>query len=117
MQMGLILDDFGTGHTALNNLRRYPVRAVKIDRTFIEEITEKPASAAMASTIIVMAHAVNKSVVAEGVETIEQLDFLRERGCDIAQGYYLARPLPAAAMSEMLMGRLPVLQSEAAARA
>jgi diguanylate cyclase (GGDEF)-like protein len=117
LQMGLILDDFGTGHTALNNLRRYPVRAVKIDRTFIEEITENPASAAMASTIIVMAHAVNKSVVAEGVETIEQLDFLRERGCDIAQGYYLARPLPAAAMSEMLIGRLPVVQAETAARA
>ena len=85
---------FGTGHTALANLRRYPVASVKIDRSFVDELTDSPASAALASTIIVMAHALEKQVVAEGVETIEQLDFLRERGCDIAQGYFLARPLP-----------------------
>jgi diguanylate cyclase (GGDEF)-like protein len=103
MDVGLILDDFGTGHTALNNLRRYPVRAVKIDSSFIEGVAESAAAAAMAGTIIVMAHALDKQVVAEGVETLEQLDFLRERGCDVAQGYYLARPLPVATMTEMLM--------------
>jgi EAL domain-containing protein (putative c-di-GMP-specific phosphodiesterase class I) len=100
--IGLVLDDFGTGLTALNNLRRYPVHTVKIDRSFIEEVAVNPAAAALASSIIVMAHAVGKKVVAEGVETIEQLEFLRERGCDVAQGYYLARPLPAATMSDLL---------------
>jgi EAL domain-containing protein (putative c-di-GMP-specific phosphodiesterase class I) len=102
--VGLVLDDFGAGLTALNNLRRYPVHAVKIDRSFIEEVAVNPAAAALASSIIVMAHAVGKKVIAEGVETVEQLEFLRERGCDIAQGYYLARPLPVAAMSDMLQG-------------
>jgi diguanylate cyclase (GGDEF)-like protein len=117
MGAGLILDDFGTGHTALNNLRRYPVRAVKIDRSFIDEIAVNPASAALAETIVVMAHALGKQVVAEGVETIEQLEFLRERGCDIAQGFYLARPLPVLAMTELLMGRQPQVEVEEAARA
>jgi diguanylate cyclase (GGDEF)-like protein len=100
--VGLVLDDFGTGLAALNNLRRYPVHTVKIDRSFIEEVAVNPAAAALASSIIVMAHAVGKKVIAEGVETVEQLEFLRERGCDVAQGYYLARPLPVAAMSDML---------------
>ena len=102
----LTLDDFGTGYSALGHLRRYPVRTVKIDRSFIEDIAVNPSSAALAETIIVMAHKLGKQVVAEGVETIEQLDFLREQGCDIAQGYYLARPLAAIAMAELLEGRL-----------
>jgi EAL domain-containing protein (putative c-di-GMP-specific phosphodiesterase class I) len=101
----LTLDDFGTGHTALANLRRYPVGAVKIDRSFVEELAENPAAAALASTIIVMAHSLGKQVIAEGVETIEQLDFLRERGCDSAQGYFMARPLSAHDMTELLVGR------------
>jgi len=67
-------------------------------------VAVNPAAAALASSIIVMAHAVGKKVIAEGVETVEQLEFLRERGCDVAQGYYLARPLPVAAMSDMLQG-------------
>ena len=105
MGLGLTLDDFGTGHAALNNLRRYPVRAVKIDRSFVEEITENYSAAALAGTIIVMAHALDKLVVAEGVETIDQLDFLRERGCDVAQGYYLARPLPVSDLTDLLRGQ------------
>jgi diguanylate cyclase (GGDEF)-like protein len=105
MGVRLTLDDFGTGHTALANLRRYPVGAVKIDRSFVEELSENPAAAALASTIIVMAHSLGKQVIAEGVETIEQLDFLRERGCDSAQGYFMARPLSAHDMTELLVGR------------
>jgi diguanylate cyclase (GGDEF)-like protein len=110
--VALTLDDFGTGHTALANLRRYPVSAVKIDRSFVDEVAVSTSAAALASTIIVMAHALEKQVVAEGVETLEQLDFLRERGCDVAQGYFLARPLPAAAMTELLLGRNPEVISE-----
>jgi diguanylate cyclase (GGDEF)-like protein len=113
--VGLALDDFGTGYSALNHLRRYPVRTVKIDRSFIEDVAENPASATMAEAIIAMAHTLGKKVVAEGVETVEQLDFLRERGCDIAQGYYLARPIAAAGMSELLAARLPALPDVTAA--
>jgi EAL domain-containing protein (putative c-di-GMP-specific phosphodiesterase class I) len=111
----LTLDDFGTGYSALGHLRRYPVHTVKIDRSFIEGVAVNPSSATMAETIIVMAHKLGKQVVAEGVETIEQLDFLRERGCDIAQGYYLARPLAPSAMGEMLQGRAPAWRDDAAA--
>ena len=89
----LALDDFGTGYSSLNYLRQYPIGTVKIDRTFLEEVPQNPASATLVETIVVMAHALGKRVVAEGVETVEQLDFLRERRCDIAQGFYLARPL------------------------
>ena len=113
--VALTLDDFGTGSTALANLRRYPVTSVKIDRSFVEELGDNASAAALASTIIVMAHSLEKQVVAEGVETIEQLDFLRERGCDVAQGYFLARPLPAAAMTELLLGRSPDIAQEQSA--
>ncbi|MEO7773554.1 MAG: EAL domain-containing protein [Steroidobacteraceae bacterium] len=115
MGVRLSLDDFGTGESSLTNLRRYPVRAVKIDRSFIEDLPGNPASASIAETIIVMAHSLGKVVVAEGVETVEQLDFLRERRCDVVQGYYLARPLTTVAMSEMLMSRQPVLHGELSA--
>jgi diguanylate cyclase (GGDEF)-like protein len=111
----LTLDDFGTGYSALGHLRRYPVQTIKIDRSFIEDVVVNPSSATFAETIIVMAHKLGKQVVAEGVETIEQLDFLRERGCDIAQGYYLARPLTAASMAEMLQGRVASWTDGAAA--
>jgi diguanylate cyclase (GGDEF)-like protein len=113
----LTLDDFGTGHTALANLRRYPVGAVKIDRSFVEELADSPAAAALASTIIVMAHSLGKQVIAEGVETSDQLDFLRERGCDLAQGYFMARPLSASDMTEMLIGRTPEVPGERSALA
>lgn len=103
--VGLVLDDFGTGTTALANLRRYPVQAVKIDRSFIGRITEDHAAAALAGTIIVMAHSLGRSVIAEGVESAGQLEFLREHGCDLAQGYFLARPLSAQDMTALLQGR------------
>jgi EAL domain-containing protein (putative c-di-GMP-specific phosphodiesterase class I) len=100
----LTLDDFGTGTTALGNLRRYPVSAVKIDRSFVQQLAESPSAAALADTIIVMAHSQRKQVIAEGVETLEQLEYLRERGCDIAQGYFMARPLSVQDMTELLLG-------------
>jgi EAL domain-containing protein (putative c-di-GMP-specific phosphodiesterase class I) len=101
----LALDDFGTGYSSLSYLRQYPIGTVKIGRTFLDEVPLNPASATLVETIIAMAHALGKRVVAEGVETNEQLVFLRERRCDIAQGYYLARPLTAAAMTELLEAR------------
>jgi diguanylate cyclase (GGDEF)-like protein len=100
--VGLVLDDFGTGSTAMANLRRYPVSTVKIDRSFVDAVTFDPAAAALVSTIIVMAKSLGRKVVAEGVENIEQFSFLRDRNCDGAQGYFLARPLPVAEMTELL---------------
>jgi diguanylate cyclase (GGDEF)-like protein len=105
MGVGLTLDDFGTGSTSLASLRRHPVQAVKIDRSFVEQLVRDHAAAALASSIIVMAHGLGKAVVAEGVESAEQLEFLREQGCDMAQGFYMARPLSAQDMTALLLGR------------
>jgi diguanylate cyclase (GGDEF)-like protein len=101
----LALDDFGTGYSSLSYLRQYPIGTVKIDRTFLEEVPQNPASATLVETIVVMSHALGKRVVAEGIETAEQLEFLRERRCDIAQGFYLARPLSSQAVTELLQAR------------
>jgi EAL domain-containing protein (putative c-di-GMP-specific phosphodiesterase class I) len=98
----IALDDFGTGYSSLNYLRQYPIQVVKIDRSFLEEVPVNPASATLAATIITMAHALGKQVVAEGVETEEQMRFLRERSCDLAQGFYLSRPQPAENITSML---------------
>lgn len=101
----LALDDFGTGYSSLSYLRQYPIDTVKIDRTFLEEVPQNPASCTLVETIVVMAHALGKRVVAEGVESLEQLEFLRERRCDIAQGFYLARPLSCQAVTGLLQAR------------
>jgi diguanylate cyclase (GGDEF)-like protein len=101
----LALDDFGTGYSSLNYLRQYPIGTVKIDRTFLEDVPQNPASATLVETIVVMAHALGKRVVAEGIEVVEQLEFLRERRCDVAQGFYLARPLATSAVTELLQVR------------
>ena len=93
--VGLMLDDFGTGHTALNNLRRYPVQC-REDRPQLHRGSGGESCGRRAGQLHHRdgACASGKQVIAEGVETIEQLEFLRERGCDVAQGYFLARPLP-----------------------
>jgi diguanylate cyclase (GGDEF)-like protein len=101
----LALDDFGTGYSSLSYLRQYPIGTVKIDRTFLEEVPQNPAAATLVETIIVMAHALGKRVVAEGIETAEQLEFLRERRCDVSQGFYLARPLATQVVTELLQAR------------
>ncbi len=103
--VGLTLDDFGTGNTSLANLRRHPVQAVKIDRSFVDRLEADAEAAMVAGTIIVMAHSLDKQVIAEGVETAGQLEFLRDRRCDLAQGYYMARPLSVQDMTAMLLGQ------------
>jgi diguanylate cyclase (GGDEF)-like protein len=102
----LALDGFGTGYSSLGYMRQHPVSVVKIDRSFLTHVPDDPTAATLIETVIVMAHSLNKRVVAEGIETIEQLDVLREHGCDSAQGYYLARPLPAASVTELLSSRI-----------
>jgi diguanylate cyclase (GGDEF)-like protein len=105
----LALDDFGTGYSSLGYLRQHPVQVIKIDRSFIDELPHSFTAATLAETIIAMAHALGKQVVAEGVETLEQLEFLRERGCDAAQGFFLAHPRPAAEITELLSARRPAV--------
>jgi diguanylate cyclase (GGDEF)-like protein len=88
------IDDFGTGHSSLSYLRRFPVDAVKIDRSFIKELTMSPGAAATVGAIVAMAHSLRLKVIAEGVETTEQLNFLRSLDCDEMQGYFITPPVP-----------------------
>jgi len=103
----LALDDFGTGYSSLNYLRRYPVHTVKLDRSFLDEVPQNDSAGALVESVITMAHTLGKRVTAEGVESAEQLDFLRSRGCEAAQGFFLARPMSATALTEILESRRP----------
>ena len=94
--IGLCLDDFGTGFSSLNYLRRFPVDYLKIDRSFIVDVTSDASAAAVASSVVAIAHSLGIVAVAEGVETREQLEFLAGCRCDQLQGYLFSRPLPAA---------------------
>jgi EAL domain-containing protein (putative c-di-GMP-specific phosphodiesterase class I) len=101
----LSLDDFGTGYSSLAYLKRFPFSSVKIDRAFVTDITSNPGAAAIAKAIIGMGHSLQLKVVAEGVETAEQLQLLRESGCDQIQGFYFSRPVPADEFGGMLRAR------------
>ena len=93
--VGVWLDDFGTGFSGLSHLRRVPVDGVKIDRSFITDLLRDPNDLALTTGVIAMAHSLGVTVVAEGIENEGQHNLLRERGCPMGQGFYLARPLPA----------------------
>jgi diguanylate cyclase (GGDEF)-like protein len=92
--MSISIDDFGTGYSSLYYLKAFPIDTLKIDRSFIKDITIDPNGAQIVETIILMAHNLGIGVVAEGVETKEQLDLLQNFGCDLIQGYYYSPPLP-----------------------
>jgi diguanylate cyclase len=102
--MGVLVsvDDFGTGYSSMSYLRRFPIDKLKIDRVFINEITTRPEDASIVRAIVSLAHSLNLKVVAEGVETVAQLDFLKVVGCDEYQGYYFSRPLPAADFERLI---------------
>ena len=95
------VDDFGTGYSSLAYLRRFPLDTVKIDGSFIRDVTSNPEDASITLTIIDLAHRLNLQVIAECVETAEQLEFLRAHGCDQVQGYFLARPMPVKELEQL----------------
>ena len=102
MGVELSLDDFGTGYSSLAYLKRFPVGKLKIDRSFVNDLETDPDDWAIASTIVSMGRSLRMTVLAEGVETTEQLALLRKMGCDMAQGYLFSRPVSAAAMADLL---------------
>jgi diguanylate cyclase (GGDEF)-like protein len=100
--VSILLDDFGTGYSSLSYLKRLPVDAVKLDASFVAEVTTSDDAATIARAVIAMAHSLRLQVIAEGVETREQLDFLAREGCDAAQGYFVCRGVAAADLEPLL---------------
>jgi diguanylate cyclase (GGDEF)-like protein/PAS domain S-box-containing protein len=105
----LAVDDFGTGYSSLSYLRRFQVDSLKIDQSFVRQITTAPDETSIVTAVISMGRSLKLRVIAEGVETEEELAFLRARECDEAQGYYFSRPVPALQFAELLRTGIPVL--------
>jgi EAL domain-containing protein (putative c-di-GMP-specific phosphodiesterase class I) len=98
----LALDDFGTGYSSLSHLRRFPIDALKIDQSFVRDLTLDEDDAGIVTAVIGMGKSLHMRVVAEGVETREQLEILQEQGCPQGQGYYFCRPVPAEEFGQLL---------------
>ena len=105
MGVHLSIDDFGTGYSSLSYLRRFPLDTLKIDRSFVKDVTTDADNAEITKAIIAMAHSLKLRVLAEGVETEEQYRFLRDQGCQVLQGFLFSRPLPYDELVRFYIGR------------
>lgn len=98
----LAIDDFGTGYSSLSNLKRFPIDTIKVDRSFIRDIPGDAEDKALTRAIIAMGQTLSLTVTAEGVETQEQVDFLRQHSCNEFQGYYFNKPVPAENFAQLM---------------
>jgi EAL domain-containing protein (putative c-di-GMP-specific phosphodiesterase class I) len=103
--LNISIDDFGTGYSSLAYLKRFPLNTLKIDRSFIKDIDTNSDDREITKAIIAMGQNLNLKVLAEGAETLEQVQILRDSGCDYIQGYYYSRPLPASEIQPFLENR------------
>jgi EAL domain-containing protein (putative c-di-GMP-specific phosphodiesterase class I) len=111
MGIRISLDDFGTGYSSLNYLNRFPIDELKIDKSFIADMSRNVDSRRVVSAIIVLAHNLKLRVIAEGVEKEEQLIFLRQNQCDEVQGYYFSKPLSSEQLSKLINKGLVVTEA------
>ena len=105
------VDDFGTGYSSLNYLRKFPLDSLKIDQSFVREITGASDDNALVSAIISMARSMKLHIIGEGVETAEQLAFLKAEGCEEAQGYLFSRPVPPGEFAQLLNGQARLMEA------
>jgi EAL domain-containing protein (putative c-di-GMP-specific phosphodiesterase class I) len=111
MGIRIAIDDFGTGYSSLAYLKRFPIDSLKIDRSFVADVPRDPGYTAITQAIIAMSHSLELRVIGEGVETVEQLEFLREHGCDEVQGYYFSAPVSEADATQLLRAAYAPLQA------
>jgi EAL domain-containing protein (putative c-di-GMP-specific phosphodiesterase class I) len=102
MGVRLAIDDFGTGYSSLSYLRQFPIDTLKVDQSFVNGINADTDDATIINAVINMGSNLNHRVIAEGVETVEQVAFLQAHGCDEGQGYYFSRPVPASQFAKLL---------------
>ncbi|MES9884505.1 MAG: EAL domain-containing protein [Sedimenticola sp.] len=102
------LDDFGTGYSSLSYLNSFPISAIKIDKSFVSRIPDSHREERLVKALILMARELKIMVIAEGVEQVEQIDYLRDKGCDYAQGYYFNKALPNSEATEILRQLYPL---------
>ena len=112
MGVRLAIDDFGTGYSSLSYLKRFPIDTLKIDRSFIRDLTQDPEDATLVEAIIAMGRALHLNVIAEGVETEQQVKFLRMHNCGSIQGYLLSKPLPAQELTTLLHEKFSITDKE-----
>jgi EAL domain-containing protein (putative c-di-GMP-specific phosphodiesterase class I) len=106
MGVELAIDDFGTGYSSLSYLKQFPIDRLKIDRAFVACLPDDVEDQRITQAILAIAHSFNLSVVAEGVESQQQLNFLTEHHCDAGQGYLFGKPMPAAGVTELLQNQV-----------
>ncbi|WP_306262011.1 EAL domain-containing protein [Pararhizobium sp. IMCC21322] len=107
MGVRLAIDDFGTGHSSLSRLQTFPIDRLKIDRSFVQSLSNEPTNQSITNAIIELGHIMDLRVIAEGVETIEELDLLKQMGCDEVQGYLFSPAIPAKIFAKLLQIHTP----------